>query len=336
MCDSFLCQVAWLHFFLSSCSWHQDYHKRETSVKPALICTQVLQINLEVAIKKHEPLLFFYWNLLPKKGEKEREKERPFNFIASRTLKYSLRSTFCFQPLCRRQDSWHLCMLLPFTMLFSLQMCTASDPSIPSNRSYWPVPSYEPCPGRHHSTECKTDSSCVQCFVRTQGWSFVKKNTSQLTGLQQADASVCLHFICVFMWLCSCCWVWVHNAWSCWEEWLLYSCLVGAVGARAMSLGSCMDGLRRSPSFIKHTPTCKIDLAKKQGGNSSSSVFPNHKSLWGVHPPTTTPPPPGERWHHCQCAGPLGQQKGQFRNSRSYTVAPKCPLQCDSVCVNVL
>lgn len=45
-----------------------------------------------------------------------------------------------------------------------------------------------------------------------------------------------------------------------------------------MSLGSCMDGLRRSPSFIKHTPTCRIDLAKKQGGNSSSSVFPDHKS----------------------------------------------------------
>lgn len=45
-----------------------------------------------------------------------------------------------------------------------------------------------------------------------------------------------------------------------------------------MSLGSCMDGLRRSPSFIKRTPTCRIDLAKKQGGNSSSSVFPDHKS----------------------------------------------------------
>lgn len=78
--------------------------------------------------------------------------------------------------------------------------------------------------------------------------------------------------------------VWVHNASPCWEEWLLYSCLVGAMGARAVSLGSCMDGLRRSPSFIKHTPTCRIDLAKKQGGNSSSSVFPGHKSLQGVPP----------------------------------------------------
>lgn len=55
--------------FSSSCSWHQDYHKRRTSVKPALICTQVHPINLKVAIKKHELLLFFYWNLLAKKGE---------------------------------------------------------------------------------------------------------------------------------------------------------------------------------------------------------------------------------------------------------------------------
>lgn len=57
-----------------------------------------------------------------------------------------------------------------------------------------------------------------------------------------------------------------------------------------MSLGSCMDGLRRSPSFIKRTPTCRIDLAKKQGGNSSSSVFPDHKSR-RVLPPS---PPEGE------------------------------------------
>ncbi|CAB1437440.1 unnamed protein product [Pleuronectes platessa] len=56
------------------------------------------------------------------------------------------------------------------------------------------------------------------------------------------------------------------------------------MGAGAVSLGSCMDGLRRSPSFIKRTPTCRIDLAKKQGGNSSSSVFPDHKSLGGVPP----------------------------------------------------
>lgn len=113
--------------FPSFCSWHQDYHKRGTSVKPALIWAQVRPINLKVAIKKHELLLFFYWNLLAKK------RERPFNFIASRTLKYSLRSTFRFQPLCGRQDSWHLCMLLLFTMLFSLQMCATSDPSVPSD-----------------------------------------------------------------------------------------------------------------------------------------------------------------------------------------------------------
>ncbi len=123
--------------FPSSCFWHQDYHKRGTSVKSALICTQVRPINLKVAIKKHELLLFsieIFWQ----------KRERPFNFIASRTLKYSLRSTFCFQPLCGRQDSWNLCMLLLFTMLFSLQMCAASDPSIPLDRSYWHAPSYGP------------------------------------------------------------------------------------------------------------------------------------------------------------------------------------------------
>lgn len=83
---------------------------------------------------------------------------------------------------------------------------------------------------------------------------------------------------------CVCVWAWVRNAWPCWEEWLLYSCLVGTMGARAVSLGSCMDDLRRSPSFIKRTPTCRIDLTKNRGGNSSSSVFSDHKSLGGAPP----------------------------------------------------
>lgn len=91
-----------------------------------------------------------------------------------------------------------------------------------------------------------------------------------------------LSHLCIHVFMCV--WVCVRNAWPCWEEWLLYSCHVGATGARAVSLGSCMDGLRRSPSFIKRTPTCRIDLSKKQGGNSSSSVFPGHKSLGGVPP----------------------------------------------------
>lgn len=55
-----------------------------------------------------------------------------------------------------------------------------------------------------------------------------------------------------------------------------------ATGARAVSLGSCMDDLRRSPSFIKPTPTCRIDLLKKQGGNSISSVLQHHKSHGGI------------------------------------------------------
>lgn len=137
----------------------------------------------------------------------------------------------------------------------------------------------------------------------------------------QTDVSVCLCacFAGLSVHSRRCVHVWVCNVWPCWEERLLYSCVVGALGSRAMSLGSCMDGLRRSPSFIKHTPTCKIDLAKKQGGNSSSSVFPDHKSLWGV--------PFGERWHHCQWNDPLGQQKGRGRNSHSH--ASKCPVKCE-------
>lgn len=160
-------------FFLSSFSWHQDYHKRGTSVKPALICTQVRPINLKVVIKRHERLLFFYRNLLAKKKRKKRE--RPFNFIASRTLKYSLRSTFCFQPLCRRQDSWHLCMLLLFTMLFSLPICAASDPSITPNRSYWPVPLW----AAQFRARVQSDGSVLmrsphrQCFVREKDQSSV-------------------------------------------------------------------------------------------------------------------------------------------------------------------
>lgn len=122
----------------------------------------------------------------------------------------------------------------------------------------------------------------------------------------------CVCFVALSVYSCGCVhvWVWVRNAWPCWEDWLLYSCLVGAMRARAVSLGSCMDGLRRSPSFIKHTPTCRIDLAKKQGGNSSSSVFPDHKSLGGV-------PPEGEVTPLSVRRSP-GQQKGQGRNPRSY------------------
>lgn len=111
--------------------------KRRASVKktPALI----RPINLQkVAIKKHELLLFCYWNLL---GEGKKKGERSFNFIASRTLKYSLRSTFHFQPLCGRQDSWHLCMLLLFTMLFSLQICCERSVSTVGSLSYWRPPS---------------------------------------------------------------------------------------------------------------------------------------------------------------------------------------------------
>lgn len=105
-------------------------------------------------------------------------------------------------------------------------------------------------------------------------------------GAEFASISCMLFPSSVYSCGCVCVWAWVRNAWPCWEEWLLYSCLVGTMGARAVSLGSCMDDLRRSPSFIKRTPTCRIDLAKKRGGNSTSSVFPDHKSLGGAPPPT--------------------------------------------------
>lgn len=114
---------------------------------------------------------------------------------------------------------------------------------------------------------------------------------------------------------CVCVWAWVRNAWPCWEEWLLYSCLVGTMGARAVSLGSCMDDLRRSPSFIKRTPTCRIDLAKKRGGNSSSSVFPNHKSLGGVPPQH---PHQGRGDTIVSAAVPSDQGKGQGLSSHTF------------------
>lgn len=141
------------------------------------------------------------------------------------------------------------------------------------------------------------------------------------------DTSVCpcaglCWFICVFMWVCSCVGVCVRNAWPRSEEWLLYSCLVGAMGATAVSLGSCMDGLRRSPSFIKRAPTCRIDLAKKQGGNSSSSVFPDHKSLGGVPPPGGEVTPLSVRRSPRTTEG-AGQQPSLIRWLR------KCPAKCE-------
>lgn len=102
---------------------------RITIKEPALIWAQLRLINLKVSIIKHRLPLFsteIFWR---------KKREKPFNFIASRTLKYSLRSTFHFQPLCGRQDSWHLCMPLLFTMLFSLQMCASSHLSTPSDRT---------------------------------------------------------------------------------------------------------------------------------------------------------------------------------------------------------
>ena len=65
------CQLAPLIPF-SSCSWHRDYHKRGTSVKSALICTQVHPINLKVSIKKQELPLFsieIFWQKKKKKAE---------------------------------------------------------------------------------------------------------------------------------------------------------------------------------------------------------------------------------------------------------------------------
>lgn len=107
MCDSLLCQVDLLHYScllvpdtriiikeesLSSLHWFAQKFARSIS-KLWLKSTSCFYFSIEI-----------FWQ---KNG-------RPFNFIASRTLKYSLRSTFRFQTLCGRQDSWHLCMLLLF------------------------------------------------------------------------------------------------------------------------------------------------------------------------------------------------------------------------------
>lgn len=132
-------------------SWLQDYHKRATVDKSASICTQVCPINLKVSIKKREPPVFSI-EICRRKGKKG---DKPFNFIASRALKYSLRSTFHFQALCRRQESWHLCMLLLCTMLFSPQMCGASHPSTPSHRSCWRTTSFRPVQNGSAESECQ-------------------------------------------------------------------------------------------------------------------------------------------------------------------------------------
>lgn len=124
---------------------------------------------------------------------------------------------------------------------------------------------------------------------------------------------------------CVCVWAWVRNAWPCWEEWLLYSCLVGTMGARAVSLGSCMDDLRRSPSFIKRTPTCRIDLTKNRGGNSSSSVFSNHKSL-GVAPPQ------GRGDTIVSAAVPSDKRRGRAR-ALTHTGAPVWPEKSKDFCI---
>lgn len=146
-----LCQLALLILY-SLPSWCWDYHKRATTDKSASIRTQVCPINLKVSIKKRKLPLFSIEIFKRKKGKK---RDKPFNFIASRALKYSLRSTFHFQALCRRQESWHLCMLLLCTMLFSPQMCTASHPSIPSHCSFWHIPSFGPVQNGSVVSECK-------------------------------------------------------------------------------------------------------------------------------------------------------------------------------------
>lgn len=132
-------------------SWLQDYHKRATADKSASICTQVCPINLKVSIKTRQPPLFSIEIF----GRKEEKGDKPFNFIASRALKYSLRSTFHFQALCRRQESWHLCMLLLCTMLFSPKICGASHPSTPSHCSCWRTTSFRPVQNGSAESECQ-------------------------------------------------------------------------------------------------------------------------------------------------------------------------------------
>lgn len=197
-------------------------------------------------------------------------------------------------------------------MLFSPQMCGASHPSTPSH----PPAGVQPV----------LDLSRMEVRSQSANWHLCcgkdlllpAENLMEinLKGLEWdwgefACISCILFSSSVYSCGCVCVWAWVRNAWPCWEEWLLYSCLVGTMGARAVSLGSCMDDLRRSPSFIKRTPTCRIDLTKNRGGNSSSSVFSDHKSLGGA-------PPPGKGWHHCQCCGPIGQEKGQVQSPHTY------------------
>lgn len=121
-----VCCVSWPHsFFILYALDARIIIKEPQLTSLHRFACKFAQSISKFRLKKREPPLFSV-EIFGQKKKKEEEKkkgDKPFNFIASRALKYSLRSTFHFQALCRRQESWHLWMLL-YAQCYSALRCS--------------------------------------------------------------------------------------------------------------------------------------------------------------------------------------------------------------------
>lgn len=153
--DSLLCQIALLHH--SSLLAHdiRIIIKEKHLSGLHWFAHKFAQSILKLGLKR--PAFYFLSEIFWQK------RERPFNFIASRTLKYSLRSTFCFQLLCGWQHSWHLCMYAsPIHNAIQPELaehiCTASDPSIPVKFLLLACTQSWGCPEKQHSCRARVQT----------------------------------------------------------------------------------------------------------------------------------------------------------------------------------
>lgn len=286
-------------------------------------CVSTLHSQFNHSFYNHLGNRFFFFRFffyLNPKGKQE----RPFNFIACRTLKYSLHSTFllstplqeaklvasvyaasihvAFQPLNVHCESGLTVSPLLMASTYTCELVQRGT-ALQGQRLTDSVQSgtLKPGIGSDWASLLLSSSPAVSMSKNHATW--IPNHRSLFVCVRALLPYLCIH-VCMFMCGCGCV---MHDHAEKSDCFIPALC---AMGAGDVSLGSCMDGLRRSPSFIKRTPTCRIDLAKKQGGNSGSSILSDHKSL-GCDPL-------GERWHHCQCSSPAGQKKGLGTNSCSY------------------
>lgn len=140
--------------FRSSCSRHQDYHKRGTSVKPALICTQVRPINLKVVIKRHELLLFFYRNLLEKREAFQFHSLQntqvfiALYFLLSTSLREAgLMTSMYAAPIHNAIQPSDMCCKWSLNTIKSLLLaCTVMGSTVQSHSAIWQFCSHEKSP----------------------------------------------------------------------------------------------------------------------------------------------------------------------------------------------